>query len=73
MSLTGWELFVPEKGDAKALVQALLAVAPDPQHVRTQAGGTEFLVSPEAAEAYRKSLRPKRAARKVKEENENGD
>lgn len=68
-----WELFVPQKGEAPELVRALLDVAPDPNHVRTQAGGTEFLVSPETAEAYRKSLRPKRAARKVKEETEDVD
>lgn len=73
MSIKDWELFVPEPGDAKELVRALLAVAPDPSHVRTQGTGSQFLVSPEAAEAYRSSLRPKRAARKVKEETEDGD
>lgn len=63
-----WELFIPEPGEIRAVVRALLDAAPDPSHVLSQRGGTEFLVSPEAAEAYRKSLRPKRAARKVKEE-----
>lgn len=63
-----WELFIPEPGQVRDMARALLDAAPDPSHVLTQRGGAEFLVSPETAEAYRKSLRPKRAARKVKEE-----
>lgn len=59
----GWALVVPEtREQLAATARALLAVAASPADVRTQRGGTEFLVPEAVAERYRKSVnRPRRA------------
>ncbi|TRV72547.1 hypothetical protein FKN01_29590 [Streptomyces sp. 130] len=50
--MTEWQPIVPGAGEAQEVARLLLALADDPAHVRTQRGGSEFLVPPYLAEKF---------------------
>jgi hypothetical protein len=60
-----WATVTPAPGEPLAGVAgALLAIAPDPSHVRTIRGGTAFLVHPDVAARYNPApAAPKRRRR----------
>ncbi|MEW2127105.1 hypothetical protein AB0891_25635 [Streptomyces sp. NPDC007259] len=47
-----WQPIVPGAGEAQEVARLLLALADDPAHVRTQRGGSEFLVPPYLAARF---------------------
>jgi hypothetical protein len=69
--MTDWVTVIPgDKGIQKTAI-ALLAVADDPADVRTQRGGTEFLVAPYVADRYNTASAPSpRPRRRAKKEDE---
>ena len=50
--MSDWQPIVPGAGEAQEVARLLLALADDPAHVRTQRGGSEFLVPPYLAERF---------------------
>lgn len=50
--MTNWQPIVPGAGEAQEVARLLLSLADDPAHVRTQRGGSEFLVPPYLAERF---------------------
>lgn len=50
--MSEWQPIVPGAGEAQEVARLLLALADDPAHVRTQRGGSEFLVPPYLAEKF---------------------
>jgi hypothetical protein len=50
--VTDWQPIVPGAGEAQEVARLLLALADDPAHVRTQRGGSEFLVPPYLAARF---------------------
>lgn len=67
--MTGdWQVIVPGAGEVPEVAVLLLGMADDPAHVRTQRGGSEFLVPPYLAERFTQpdpKTRPR--ARRTKE------
>ncbi|MCX0246413.1 hypothetical protein [Streptomyces drozdowiczii] len=52
MTARGWQPIVPGAGEAQEVARLLLRLADDPAHVRTQRGGSEFLVPPYLAARF---------------------
>lgn len=48
----GWVPIIPGAGETRDVAILLIALADDPQHVRTVRGGSEFLVAPYVAERF---------------------
>lgn len=59
MDISNWINVIPGPGRASEVAQELLALAPDPNDVRTINGGNEFLVPPDLADAYHALSKPK--------------
>lgn len=64
MSTDGWVVVIPAPGQVAETARALLAIAPDPAEVRTQRGGTEFLVPADVAEQFNTPAPTRRRSRK---------
>ncbi len=71
MTARDWQPIVPGAGESQEVARLLLSLADDPSHVRTQRGGSEFLVPPYLAERFTQPEPPKtkrpRARRTSKE------
>jgi hypothetical protein len=68
---TDWVTVLPGDSGIQKTAIALLAVADDPADVRTQRGGTEFLVAPYVADRYNSASAPtSRPRRRAKKEDE---
>jgi hypothetical protein len=52
MSVSDWQPIVPGAGEAQEVARLLLSLADDPADVRTQRGGSEFLVPPYLAARF---------------------
>jgi len=62
--MTDWVTVLPGEAGVQKTAVALLALADDPADVRTQRGGTEFLVAPYVADRYNTASAPERRPRR---------
>lgn len=65
-----WIVVIPGPDEVQATARALLALASDPSHVRTQNAGNEFLVPPYLADLYSAPPAPRRRRPKKEEGDE---
>jgi hypothetical protein len=71
MSVREWVVVIPAASEnLKDVARELLGHADDPRDVRTQRGGTEFLVAPYVADRYTRPTRKRRSSRKISNESE---
>jgi len=72
--MTDWVTVLPGEAGVQKTAIALLAVADDPADVRTQRGGSEFLVAPYVADRYTNATAPSpRPRRRAKKEENHGN
>jgi hypothetical protein len=62
--MTNWVTVLPGEAGVQKTAIALLALADDPDHVRTQRGGSEFLVALYVADRYNTASEPERRPRR---------
>lgn len=67
MSIRDWVTVIPAASDVKETARALLALAHDPQDVRTRGNGSEFLVAPYVADLYTSPPKRRRSPAKKEE------